>query len=56
MGRKHRLGRREFVDTGRLHGAMLTGTREAERLLGREGLGGELESELLIQLGCNEEA
>lgn len=41
---------------GFVHGAVLSGIREAERLLGRVGQGVELESGLLVQLGCNEEA
>ncbi|MDZ7785268.1 MAG: NAD(P)/FAD-dependent oxidoreductase [Halioglobus sp.] len=41
---------------GYVHGAMLTGIREAERLLGREGQGVELLSGLVIALGCDEMA
>ena len=42
--------------SGYVHGAVLTGIREAERLLGREGQGVQLESGLVIELGCDEEA
>ena len=42
--------------SGYVHGAVLTGIREAERLLGREGQGVELDSGLVIALGCDEEA
>ena len=42
--------------SGYVHGAVLTGIREAERLLGKEGQGVELESGLVVELGCNEEA
>lgn len=41
---------------GFVHGAVLSGIREAERLLGRVGQGVELESGLLVELGCNEQA
>lgn len=41
---------------GYVHGAMLTGIREAERLLGREGRGVRLLSGLVVELGCNEKA
>lgn len=39
---------------GYVHGAILTGIREAERLLGREGQGVELDSGLVVALGCDE--
>ena len=42
--------------SGYLHGALLSGIREAERLLGRQGQGVELESGVVIELGCDEEA
>lgn len=41
---------------GYVHGAVLTGIREAERLLGRQGQGVEVDSGLVIELGCDEEA
>jgi monoamine oxidase len=41
---------------GYVHGAVLAGIREAERLLGREGQGVEIESGIVIQEGCDEEA
>lgn len=41
---------------GYVHGAVLSGIREAERLLGREGQGVEIESGIVIQQGCDEEA
>jgi polyamine oxidase len=40
--------------SGYVHGALLTGVREAERLLGTEGA--ELLSGLVIEQGCDEEA
>jgi len=41
---------------GFVHGAILTGIREAERLLQRPGEGVELESGLVIELGCEQGA
>ncbi|MEM7434181.1 MAG: NAD(P)/FAD-dependent oxidoreductase [Myxococcota bacterium] len=41
---------------GYVHGAILSGIREAERLLGRQGQGVALESGLVVSLGCDEEA
>ena len=41
---------------GYVHGAILSGIREAERLLGREGQGVELESGLIVEEGCDETA
>jgi monoamine oxidase len=41
---------------GYVHGAILSGIREAERVLDRQGQGVELESGLVIELGCDEEA
>ncbi len=44
----------EFGST--VEGAVVSGIREAERLLGRQGQGVVLDSGLLIAPGCNEEA
>ncbi len=41
---------------GYVHGAILTGIREAERLLDRQGQGVELDSGLVIKLGCDEQS
>jgi monoamine oxidase len=42
--------------SGYVHGAILSGIREAERLLDRRGQGVELESGLVVEKGCDETA
>jgi hypothetical protein len=42
--------------SGYVHGAILSGIREAERLLGTEGQGVRLESGLVIKKGCDEDS